>query len=82
MKLFAFIDFEGDENTIIHILYAKLLDVTLAQTNAMFQAYIGRQTKALGCYELQMHVIELIYGDKFFVTQIGMQDVSIILERY
>ena len=45
----------------------------------MFKSFTGYTTKAQGVCELLLHVSELICGDKFFVTQVGMQDVPLIL---
>ena len=81
IQTYTFIDFGADGNTISYELYTKLQGAQLTQTNVVFEAYTGHQTKALGCCKLNMFVNELICGDKFFVTQAGMQDVPIILGR-
>ena len=81
IQTYAFIDSEADRNTISYELYTKLQDAQLTQTDAVFEAYTSHQTKAFGCCALPMFVNEVTCGDKFFVTQAGMQDVPIILGR-
>ena len=81
LPTYAFIDSGADGNTISYELFQKLKNVHLKETNAMFKSFTGHTTKAQGVCELLLHVSELICGDKFFVTQVGMQDVPLILGR-
>lgn len=76
---FTFIDSWADGNTISYELYQTLKNVDLQETNAVFKAYTGATVKARGMCHIMLHVRELMCGDKFFVTQPLMQDVSIIL---
>ena len=79
IQTYAFIDSGADGDTDSYELYTKLQDTQLVQTNAVFQAYMGHQAKALGCCKLHMLVNELTCGDKFFIIQARMQDVPIVL---
>ena len=81
LPTYAFIDSRVDGNTISYKLFQKLKNVNLKETNAMFKYFTGHTTKAQGVCEMLLHVSELICGDKFFVTQVGMQDVPLILGR-
>ena len=62
-------------------LYKQLEDVELQKTTTTFKSFIGHKTKPHGVCMLQVFVDELTCGDKFFVTQAGLQDVPIILGR-
>ena len=81
LPTYAFIDSGADGNTISYELFQKLRNVHLKETKAMFKSFTGHTTKAQGVCELLLHVSELICGDKFFVTQVGMQDAPLVLGR-
>ena len=80
-QTYAFIDSGTDGNTILYELFKKLEDMKLIEIEAIFQAYMGHNTREFGLCKLDLNVSELICGDKFFVTLPEMQDVPIILER-
>ena len=77
----AFIDSGANGNTISYELYKQLKDVELQKTTTTFKSFTGHKTKPHGVCMLQVFIDELTYGDKFFVTQVGLQDVPIILGR-
>ena len=78
----ASIDNEGDGNTISYDLYKQLKGVELQKTTTTtFKSFTGHKTKPHGVCMLQVFVDELTCGDKFLVTQAGLQDVPIILGR-
>ena len=74
-QTYAFRDSRSDGNTILNELFWKLKDVKLIKINAVFQAYTTHTTRAFGMCKLELNVSELIYGDKFFVTLLEMQDL-------
>ena len=81
LPTYAFIDSGADGNTISYEIFQQLTNVNLKETKAMFKAFTGHTTKVQGVCEVLLYVSELICGDKFFVTQVGMQDILIILGR-
>ena len=70
-----------DGNTISYELYKQLKGVELKETTTTFKSFIGHKITPHGVCMLQVFVDELAYGDKFFVTQVGLQDVPVILGR-
>ena len=77
----AFIDSGAYGNTISNELYKQLKDVELHETTTVLKLFSGHKTKPHGVCMLQVFFDELSCGDKFFVTQVGLQDVPIILSR-
>ena len=77
----ALIDTRLDCNTISYELFQTLNDVALQPTNAILRSFTSHITQPKGVCNLMVHVEQLSCGDKFFVTQTKMQDVSIILGR-
>ena len=77
----ALIDTGLDCNTISYDLFQTLNDVALQPTNVVLRSFTSHITHPKGMCKLMVHVERLNCGDKFFVTQAEMQDVSIILGR-
>ena len=77
----ALIDTGSDCNTISYELFHTLNDVALQPTHAVLRSSTSHTTQPKGVCKLMVHVERLSCGDKFFVTQTEMQDVSIILGR-
>ena len=77
----ALIDTGLDCNTISNKLFETLEGVALQPTNAILRLFTAHTTKPRGICNLVVFVDELSCGDKFFVTQSDLQDVSIILQR-
>ena len=48
IQTYTFVYYGADANTISYELYTKLQDAQLKQIDAVFEAYTGHQTKALG----------------------------------
>ena len=68
----AYIDSGENGNTISYELYRQLKGVELHKTTTMFKSFTGQKIKPHGVCMLQVLVDELSYGDKFFVTQVGL----------
>ena len=77
----ALIDTGLDCNIISNNLFEILEGVALQPTNAILRLFTAHTTKPRGICNLVVFVDELSYGDKFFVTQSDLQDVSVILGR-
>ena len=77
----ALIDTGSDCNTISNDLFDQLEGVALQPTNAILRLFTAHTTKPRGMCNSVVFVDELSCGDKFFVTQADLQDVSIILGR-
>ena len=78
-RTYAFIDSGADGNTISYELFKELGNIELKETKAVFKSYTGHMNNAHGVCDLTLFVSELMCGDKFYVTQVKMQDVPIIL---
>ena len=76
-----FIDSGANENTISYELYKQLKGVELPKTTTTFKSFTSHKTKPHRVCMLHVFVDELSCGDKFFFTQVGLQDVQIILGR-
>ena len=77
----AFIDSGADGNTISYELYIQLKGVELHKTTTMLKSFTGQKTKRHGVCMMKVYINELSYGDKFFVTQVGLHDVPIEIGR-
>ena len=77
----AFIDSGIDGNTISYELFKQLKGVELHKTTTIFKSFTSQKTEPHEVCMLNIFVDELSCGDKFFVTQVGLQDVPIILGR-
>ena len=77
----ALIDTGSDCNTISEDLFDQLEGIALQPTNTILKLFTAHTTKPRGICNLVVYVDELSCGDKFFVTQSDLQDVSVILGR-
>ena len=77
----AFLDTRADSNIMMYKLYQQLKFVSLDPTQTNIQTFIGKTIKLKGVCTLALFVNELMCGDKFIVTQMGMQDIPLILGR-
>ena len=77
----AFLDTGADGNLISNKLYQQLQGIKLEKKPMKLQTFLGETIKPVGVCMLDLYVNELTCGDKFFVTQAGMQDIPLILGR-
>ena len=77
----AFIDSGANGNTISYELYKQLKGVELHKIYTTFKSFTSQKIQPHGVCMLQVYVDELTCGNKFFFTQVGLQDVPIILGK-